>query len=72
MLQDPDVQSSAFWGHIGDQVVRRNFSVVTLVKRKRTSKQDDALQKQKQEADQDSRLRPVMSYIREREAFSLI
>lgn len=54
VLQDPDVKSSAFWGHVGDQVVRRNFRGVTLVKRKRIIKQNDVLQKKKHEADQDS------------------
>ena len=52
LLQDPTVKPSAVWGHIGDQVVRRNFKGVTLVKRKRRIKQSVALQKPK--ADEDS------------------
>ena len=39
MLQDPSLKTSAVWGHIGDQIVRRNFRGVTLVKRRRRIKQ---------------------------------
>lgn len=46
VLQDPSVKPSVVWGHIGDQVVRRNLKGVTLVKRKRRINESDALQKQ--------------------------
>ena len=34
VMQDAEVEPSKLWGHFGEQVVRRNFKGVTLVKRK--------------------------------------
>ena len=50
VLQDPSVKPSVIWGRIGDQVVKRNFKGVTLVKRKRRINENNALQKQDAES----------------------
>lgn len=33
VLQDPTVRPSPFWGHVGEQVLRRNLRGFTVVKR---------------------------------------
>lgn len=44
VMQDAEVEPSKFWGLIGEQVVRRKFKGVTLVKRKVAAPPNQILQ----------------------------